>query len=78
MSLHTRYLLRDMRDAEGGGGFYSAEDADSPSPTQGGASREGAFYVFTEEEVRAALTRDGCTQEELARFCELFGIRCGR
>jgi len=41
------YILRDMTDP--GGGFYSAEDADSEG-------HEGKFYVWTEDELRAALT----------------------
>ncbi len=40
------YVLRDMHDA--GGGFYSAEDADSEG-------EEGKYYVWTEEEFSAAL-----------------------
>jgi uncharacterized protein YyaL (SSP411 family) len=57
------YVLRDMRDA--GGGFYSAEDADSvpPSdPAQGGSEgahkKEGAFYVWSDEEIGALLGAD--------------------
>ncbi len=46
------YVLRDLTDAEGG--FHSAEDADSPiAGTQ--AHAEGAFYVWTEAELRSAL-----------------------
>jgi uncharacterized protein YyaL (SSP411 family) len=46
------YVLRDMRAPQGG--FYSAEDADSP--VAGGPRRaEGAFYVWTAEELRAVL-----------------------
>ena len=40
------YVLRDMTDA--GGAFYSAEDADSEG-------EEGTFYVWTPEEIAAAL-----------------------
>jgi uncharacterized protein YyaL (SSP411 family) len=43
------YLLRDMTDRAGG--FYSAEDADSEG-------HEGKFYVWTPEEMRAALGND--------------------
>ncbi|MEJ2056818.1 MAG: thioredoxin domain-containing protein [Desulfofustis sp.] len=43
------YLLRDMRDP--GGGFYSAEDADSEDPYAPGQHREGAFYLWTQEEI---------------------------
>lgn len=45
--------------------------------TQGGVNREGAFYVWTHAEVRAALKEQGgCSDEEVKRFCILFGIRC--
>jgi uncharacterized protein YyaL (SSP411 family) len=43
------YVLRDLRDP--GGGFYSAEDADSP----GG---EGAFYSWTNDELSTTLGPD--------------------
>jgi len=68
----ARYLLRDMRDSLGG--FYSAEDADSPSPTQGGVKKEGAFYVWTKEEIDRALSKGGMNDKEAKRFCVLFGI----
>ena len=57
------YLLRDLRDPSGG--FHASEDADSEG-------EEGKFYVFTPEEVRAALgPADG------ERFCAAFGITEG-
>ena len=46
------YVRRDLTDKEGG--FYSAEDADSPVPG-GNAIREGAFYVWSKQEIDAAL-----------------------
>jgi len=46
------YVLRDM--ASSGGGFYSAEDADSEG-------EEGKFYLWTEEELREVLEKDELT-----------------
>ena len=44
------YVLRDMTDPDGG--FYSAEDADSVAdPKKPDQKREGAFYVFTYDEI---------------------------
>ncbi len=45
----AEYVLRDLRDPEGG--FYSAEDADSEDPYSPGLHREGAFYLWTEEDI---------------------------
>jgi len=46
------YVLHDMTDAAGG--FYSAEDADSViDPAQPEVKGEGAFYVWTADEIRA-------------------------
>jgi uncharacterized protein YyaL (SSP411 family) len=54
------YVLRDMTDPAGG--FYSAEDADSVPPEHAAApgahKTEGAFYVWTDEEVRALAGND--------------------
>ncbi len=47
------YVLRDMTDE--GGGFYSAEDADSPLPGNPGEKKEGAFYLWTTGEVTGLL-----------------------
>jgi uncharacterized protein YyaL (SSP411 family) len=43
------YVLREMTDA--GGGFFSAEDADSEG-------KEGAFYLWTAEQIEALLKDD--------------------
>jgi uncharacterized protein YyaL (SSP411 family) len=49
------YVLRDMTSPAGA--FYSAEDADSRRE-EGSESVEGAFYVWTMEELRQALGAD--------------------
>src|SRR5581483_10731863 len=54
------YVQREMTDAAGG--FYSAEDADSEG-------REGAFYVWTSEEIDALLG------ERAAIVERRFGVR---
>ncbi len=54
------YVLRDMTNAEGG--FYSAEDADSTiDPAHPHEKGEGAFYVWTLEEI------EGITGKTAAR-----------
>ena len=45
------YVLRDLRHPDGG--FFSAEDADSPD--EHGHGVEGLFHTWTPDEVRAAL-----------------------
>ena len=46
------YVLRDMRDRDGG--FYSAEDADSViDPANPSVKGEGAFYIWKESEIDA-------------------------
>jgi uncharacterized protein YyaL (SSP411 family) len=64
------YVGRDLTGP--GGGFYSAEDADSVPPDAKRASRsekrEGAFYVWTETEVREALGGDADV------FCLRYGL----
>jgi len=60
------YVLSDLTSPEGG--FYSAEDADSPEG-ESGKSVEGAYYVWTMGEIERALGPD-------APFaCGHFGIR---
>jgi hypothetical protein len=51
------YVLRDLHDNRlDGGGFYSAEDADSEGV-------EGKFYVWTPDEIRAALADEPALAE---------------
>jgi uncharacterized protein len=67
------YVRRDMTDP--GGGFYSAEDADSLPPEQadtpGAHKAEGAFYIWSDEEIAALVGTDA----DVAR-CR-FGIKAG-
>ena len=48
------YVLRDLQGPEGG--FYSAEDADSEN--EEGEMEEGAFYVWSTDEVRTLLDEE--------------------
>jgi uncharacterized protein YyaL (SSP411 family) len=50
------YALRELAHTEGG--FYTAEDADSPVAKGSPQHAEGAYYVWTAEELRAALGAD--------------------
>ncbi len=63
------YVRREMTDP--GGGFYSAEDADSvPAGAPAGAhASEGAFYLWSAEELERALGPDARV------FCERYGVR---
>ncbi len=67
------YVMRDMTDP--GGGFYSAEDADSIPPEHvgdpGAHKMEGAFYIWTDAEIAELLGGDA----EIAR--RHFGIESG-
>ena len=52
------YVLRDMTDA--GGGFYSAEDADSViDPAHPHEKGEGAFYIWAQSEIEAIAGEPG-------------------
>ncbi|MBV8375497.1 MAG: thioredoxin domain-containing protein, partial [Verrucomicrobia bacterium] len=61
------YVLRDLTSPEGG--FYSAEDADSFPHLGAAEKREGAFYVWTQEEIDRLLT-----PEESLVFRRMYGI----
>ncbi|MBN2821986.1 MAG: thioredoxin domain-containing protein [Coriobacteriia bacterium] len=61
------YLLREMTDPEGG--FYAAQDADT-----GGV--EGSYYVWTPEQILAALADAGAQDPEAdgALFSAAYGV----
>ena len=61
------YVLRDLTDS--GGGFYSAEDADSADPENPAHHGEGAFYIWRKSEIDARLGKDS------GSFCEQFGVQ---
>ncbi len=60
------YVLREMRHPNGG--FYCAEDADSQLPN-GHEQKEGAFYVWTYQEIMEVLG-----QAQARTFCAWYGI----
>jgi uncharacterized protein len=61
------YVLRDLTSPEGG--FFSAEDADSFPKEGAPEKREGAFYVWTQEEIDHLLT-----PEESLVFRRMYGV----
>jgi uncharacterized protein YyaL (SSP411 family) len=65
------YVLRDMTD--GGGGFYSAEDADSViDPERPQEKGEGAFYIWSTEEIRSLVPGPAASW-----FCHRYGAAEG-
>ncbi len=62
------YVQREMTSPEGG--FYSAEDADSLIYHGSTEHAEGAFFVWTREEIVASLP-----PQEAALFCAHYGVR---
>jgi len=63
------YVQRDLTSPRGG--FYSAEDADSLVAHGRPEHAEGAFYVWTKDEIDAALGEDA------AFFSAHFGVKAG-
>ncbi len=61
------YVLRDMTHP--GGGFYSAEDADSLLAHGSPEHAEGAFYVWSKQEIVEALGA-----KEAESFCRHYGV----
>jgi uncharacterized protein len=64
------YVRRDMTDK--GGGFYSAEDADSLLEHGKPEHAEGAFYVWTKAQIVEALG-----EEEARLFNRVYGVEDG-
>jgi uncharacterized protein YyaL (SSP411 family) len=68
-----RYVQRDLTSPEGG--FYSAEDADSIPPaaagTPGAKATEGAFYIWSRDEIVRVLGSDAAIWERR------FGVQPG-
>ncbi len=62
------YVQRDLTHPEGG--CYSAEDADSLINHEGKDHAEGAFYVWTWEEIEEVLS-----STDAPFFCEHYGIK---
>jgi uncharacterized protein YyaL (SSP411 family) len=61
------YVRRDMTDPDGA--FYSAEDADSLFEKGKPEHGEGAFYVWSKEEIVRVLGQD-----DAALFCRMYGV----
>ena len=63
----VEYLARDLKAP--GGGFYSAEDADSLPPDEPGSHKaEGAFYLWKKAEMQKILGN------EAVAFCARYGV----
>ncbi|KAK7790811.1 hypothetical protein R5R35_012066 [Gryllus longicercus] len=80
------YVERDLSHADGG--FFSAEDADSVPPAaadhEHAERREGAFYVWTHDEVRELLAAPASCPEAAGAdaplaelFCRRYDVRAG-
>jgi len=61
-----QYVHHDLTSPEGG--FYSAEDADSLPKKNSPKKSEGAFYIWTHDEIQEVLGGD-----RIAEFCATFG-----
>ncbi|MBI3251717.1 MAG: thioredoxin domain-containing protein [Candidatus Omnitrophica bacterium] len=61
------YVLRELTDRAGG--FFSAQDADSPDPADPSKKIEGAYYVWKKEEIEKILS-----EEEAKEFFSRYGV----
>lgn len=60
------------------GGFYSAEDADSYPTKSSGEKKEGAFYVWTYDEINGLLSKEVADKKGLKLsdvFCFHFTVK---
>jgi uncharacterized protein YyaL (SSP411 family) len=64
------YVLRDLTHESGG--FFAGEDADSLPHENADHKTEGAFYLWTQNEIEAVLG-----SEAAAVFCEYYGVQPG-
>jgi uncharacterized protein YyaL (SSP411 family) len=65
-----QYVAHDLTSPEGG--FFSAEDADSLPKADAARKLEGAFYVWTDAEIREVLGED-----RVEEFCVTYGVEPG-
>jgi hypothetical protein len=62
-----QYVRHDLTSPEGG--FFSAEDADSLPKKDAAKKSEGAFYIWTYDEIREVLGED-----RAGEFCAAYGV----
>jgi uncharacterized protein YyaL (SSP411 family) len=67
------YVLRDLTDPATGG-FWSAEDADSPIAHGSNQRLEGAFYVFTQQEIEDVISAAGGSAADAEAFRRAYAI----
>jgi uncharacterized protein YyaL (SSP411 family) len=61
------YVMHDLAGPEGG--LFSAEDADSLPKKDASKKSEGAFYIWTQDEIREVLGGD-----RTGEFCAAYGV----
>ncbi|XP_069785510.1 spermatogenesis-associated protein 20 isoform X4 [Narcine bancroftii] len=69
------YVSRDLSDESGG--FYSAEDADSHPSANSAEKKEGAFYVWTEQEIKDLLPDPASDATQSTTMADVFAYYYG-
>ncbi|XP_072098846.1 spermatogenesis-associated protein 20 isoform X2 [Mobula birostris] len=69
------YVSRDLSDKSGG--FYSAEDADSYASANSTEKKEGAFCVWTEQEIRELLPDPVSEATQSITMADVFAYHYG-